>query len=158
VAIERKHQVAVLRAAWNVVSDDPAWCVIKSWRRGRGWIFCNSDSVESYGRACLRHDDGWRDRAEPENVEQLTRYAWAYAQVVQQWRAERTGETDELSVVESANFTNRETLSSPSAISARLRSLMTENDPDAMRAGLAEIADALDAMAGNAVQQEAEAA
>jgi acetaldehyde dehydrogenase (acetylating) len=36
--------------------------------------------------------------------------------------------------------------SSPLMLAAKARALMTQNDPDAVRAGLAEIADALDAL------------
>ena len=34
----------------------------------------------------------------------------------------------------------------PAALAAKSRALMTENDPDAIRAGLAELADALEQM------------
>lgn len=59
----------------------------------------------------------------------------------------------------SCPLTGADTLATlnPSDLAARLRALMTQNDPDAIRAGLAEIADALDSMAGNGVV-EAEAA
>ena len=72
-AIERKHEVAVLRAAWHVIEADPRWCAISLWRRGRGWVFCNTESLASYGRACLRHDARWRGRTEAENEAQLAK-------------------------------------------------------------------------------------
>jgi hypothetical protein len=40
-------------------------------------------------------------------------------------------------------------------IATKARSLMQVNDPDAVRAGLAEIADAIDAISGTAEQAEA---
>lgn len=40
-------------------------------------------------------------------------------------------------------------------LAALVRTLMTENDPDAIRTGLAEIAAALDGMAGNGKVEEA---
>ncbi len=45
--IERKHQVAVLRAARQVIADDRDW---DAWRingMGRGWVFVNRDSARS---------------------------------------------------------------------------------------------------------------
>jgi hypothetical protein len=46
--IERKHQVAVLRAAMKVIKDDPDW---RAWRiagMGRGRVFVNHANGQSY--------------------------------------------------------------------------------------------------------------
>ena len=47
-AIERKHQIAVLRAAWKVIEDDPDWEVRRIQGMGRGYVFLNRASVPSY--------------------------------------------------------------------------------------------------------------
>ena len=45
--IERKHQVAILRAAHKVVAHDPNW---QAWRidgQGSGWVFGNHANLSS---------------------------------------------------------------------------------------------------------------
>src|SRR5690242_2974162 len=46
--IERKHQVAVLRAAHKVVEDDPDWRIWKIVGMGCGYAFVNVCNVQSY--------------------------------------------------------------------------------------------------------------
>jgi hypothetical protein len=47
--IERKHQVSVLRAAWNVISRDSDWGALRSNGRGGGWVVFNRSNLQSYG-------------------------------------------------------------------------------------------------------------
>ena len=46
--IERKHQVAVLRAAQKVVANDPDWTVWLISGMGTGLVFVNQANVQSY--------------------------------------------------------------------------------------------------------------
>lgn len=199
--IERKHQVAVLRAAWNVVARDPNWGAI----RGRnGDVFCNFDNVQSYGLAQLIHDGYWHTKSERWakrhrawwgedsirknlllNRERLIEhhngkhqqdcapggiwYRW-----VEVHRAERDGDGDRAATIRTdiragvmgqmgqllggAGISKRcrgpddgqeTTLNhQPTDLATRLRALMAQNDPDVVRAGLADMAAALDAAGG----------
>ena len=47
-AIQRKHQSAVLRAAWKVIEDDSDWEVLRVQGMGRGYAFLNRASAPSY--------------------------------------------------------------------------------------------------------------
>jgi hypothetical protein len=204
--IERKHQVAVLRAAWAVIEDDPDW---RAWRiagMGRGWVFVNEANVQSFtegetiaggrwsandviyrspGRAkrkpskWLRAGPGFRrilheprihatDRAELLHytpapraavIREVTDHiAWrdgdasvrasiAARRAIEHeaWLAEgkRLADLIRGKSYEATDDVGNETLS-PQAFADRIRALMTQNDPDVVRAGLAEIADALD--------------
>jgi hypothetical protein len=51
VAIKKKHMVAVLRAAQNVLKDDPDWTVYVIMGMGGGYVFCNQASVPSSAMA-----------------------------------------------------------------------------------------------------------
>ena len=51
IPIERKHQVAVLRAAHHVADPDPNWDSIRT--DDNGAVFLNRDSIESYGMGKL---------------------------------------------------------------------------------------------------------
>jgi hypothetical protein len=57
-------------------------------------------------------------------------------------------------VLPKANAAASTTLN-PSALAAQIRALMVQNDPDVLRAGLAEIACQLDGMAASSAGQEA---
>jgi hypothetical protein len=63
-AIERKHQVSVLRAAQKVVAPDPDW---RAWRiegQGRGWVFVNLANVQSYTLGRIIADRSYIYRSE----------------------------------------------------------------------------------------------
>jgi len=45
---QRKHQVAVLRAAQKVVATDPDWTAWRIEGQGRGWVFLNHANMQSY--------------------------------------------------------------------------------------------------------------
>ena len=65
-AIERKHQVSVLRAAQKVIASDPDWEAWRSERHGRQRIFVNRANVESYAQGRLiaeRYRDDYVSRA-----------------------------------------------------------------------------------------------
>jgi hypothetical protein len=57
--VERKHQIAVLRAAWNVIKNDPDWRAERGEGQGCGWIFFNHGNLQSYALARLI-SDSWR--------------------------------------------------------------------------------------------------
>jgi hypothetical protein len=221
VPVERKHQVAVLRAAQAIIEGDPDW---RAWRiegQGRGWVFLNHASMQSYALARLIGDQsnvyrsprrarravGFTDlplmngaRVRPGNdcIVEIVKGGLRFARVwgnydrimfdrdrlrrelgsdrcrermapdgawfrhVQLHCAERDGDValaDALKARQEAeiaawigagkrfaarNDNSKETLT---ALASRARKLMTQNDPDAVRAGLAEIAAQLEAMA-----------
>jgi hypothetical protein len=62
-AIGRKHRVAVLRAARNVVTADPDWTAWRIDGMGRGYVFLNRANLQSYtlGRMIAK---GMVDRSE----------------------------------------------------------------------------------------------
>jgi hypothetical protein len=102
--VERKHRVAVVRAATKVLSRDTNWRCVWATSQGR-LIYYNAASARS----------------------------------VTLGNALRFG-LKVLSVAERADNTLL-------ALAAQARALATENDPDAIRAGLAEIAAALEQLA-----------
>jgi hypothetical protein len=44
-AIERKHEVSVLRAAHKIVAAHPDWMAWRIEGQGRGWVFFNHANV-----------------------------------------------------------------------------------------------------------------
>jgi hypothetical protein len=70
--IERKHQVAVLRAAKQVIEHDPDWTAWQIGKQGNAWVFCNRDSVTS--RACARGIAGHIYRSEKRGARK--KYDW----------------------------------------------------------------------------------
>jgi hypothetical protein len=227
VTIEKKHRVAVLRAAWNVLKHDPNWAARSDWSQGLRDVFYNRDSVASSAmthamngtyrspkRAARAGSDlrwvpvsasnpnirpqrfprppkpvrqraavlAWldsekgsqqRDRerdyvawhrmlrdADAETRAVLIEtdrammklgmsgfVAWLRARVQWAFRAEEW-----LKRYLAATGNGRETRrpiepTEAERLAALARRLITENDPDAIRAGLADIANALDSMA-----------
>jgi hypothetical protein len=47
--IERKHQVSVLRAMWNVIGNDQDWTARRSNGQGGGWVVFNRGNLQGYG-------------------------------------------------------------------------------------------------------------
>jgi hypothetical protein len=210
--IERKHQVSVLRAAWNVLKDDPDWSVWRIMGMGRGWVFFNHASAQSYtlgrkivdnfivyrsekrarrqpgewvwirgsggGRRKIVNDHRgivpdraallasysgcpherwarhiawhieWRDgdaatRAAVDASREADHQAWLTEGVLLADRVMGRGPPDDKRY-QAHDIAGSETLI---ALAGRLRGLLVQNDPDTLRAGLADIADALDAVA-----------
>jgi hypothetical protein len=217
--IERKHQVSVLRAAQKIVAADLNW---EAWRiegQGRGWVFVNRDSVQSYALGRLigdqcniyrsekrarrkvgYYDDFYNqygavpggsvekrghgrriwapcghlnlDRAallkqlESPGRQEMIAPGGAWHRHTMEHRAERDGDTAtaqalkaESDAAHSAaihkrfaarNGAGNETLTKVGGWLGQLaneaRTLQTQNDPDAVRHGLAALADALDRM------------
>jgi hypothetical protein len=54
--LERKHKVAVTRAAKSVCARLPNWQSMRTWYRGRELVFFNHTSVKSYGLARRKSD------------------------------------------------------------------------------------------------------
>jgi hypothetical protein len=194
----------VLRAAWNVIKDDPDW---EAWRiqgMGSGYVFMNCANVESYTLGRLLCDEiriiyrsekrarrrpgewvrvgcGHRqkrpvywerdfvsDRAQllaynPGNWRRIAETHVAHhiayrdadpatrETMAAQWRAEAWSELGKC--FEAADVTGKETVteiippSDLSPIAQRLRTLITQNDPDVVRTELHKIADTLDRLA-----------
>jgi hypothetical protein len=94
-AIARKHQVSVLRAAWNVLKDDPDWTAHRISCQGGNWVFFNRDSAISC--AAARGIGGHTYRSEKRASRK--RYDWfqrdriryrkPYGTRLNQWRAQR---------------------------------------------------------------------
>jgi hypothetical protein len=215
--IERKHQVAVLRAAWKVIDADPDWSAYRTKGQGQGWVFANRANLQSWalGRMIMggvfgsdfiyrsekrtrRASWWWKPTTREDLLEKLkpesdSRYleqiqpGGFWAKEVERHRARRAGDVEradtldcelEYEVAQSwgqlgvdprevgvdmdkvkrfaaRNVIGRETHIEPEPpppadpiadLADKARALITQNDPDAVRAGLAEIADALDAM------------
>jgi hypothetical protein len=170
--IERKHRVAVWRAAHNVLKDDPDWATSPAALDRRRLGIGNRASVPSviarrelYSfkreeriREVLaagppRPDDAVRavrdhvtlrdaDPIERERLlaERKARGQAELAALAREIRSALTG----AKVLSTANGYRSATLT---ALAARVRALMVENDPDAVRSGLAEVAQALDGIA-----------
>ena len=168
-AIERKHEVAVVRAVWNVIGRDPDWRGIRSPDR-RSWAFFNQASLESYAHAHRIIRVGSDSYKVP---------GGRYERHVRMHIAERDGDVQTWAVLEaeeakyqaglpqyfartladakasiyrrSKRFDERARFAPNNiclALAAKARALMTQNDLDAVRAGLAEIADALEVAGG----------
>jgi hypothetical protein len=216
--IERKHQIAVLRAARNVLKADPNWTAKRECGdQGNRWKFYNRDSGESRLRGLrpkskqpVPHEWEWvnfgpgfgrarrkvprepheavsdtrarkrDDRAQDDvawhrlvrDADEVTRKRMleAYRAISSDWkawtawmdarRAWMTRPDVWLKRYQARAVIGQETLKAagrssepiiiPSneamRLAARARALINTNDPDAVRAGLAEIADALDAI------------
>jgi hypothetical protein len=74
-AIERKHQVSVLRAARSVIENDPDWRMHRIGAQGTGWVFSNGDSAMS--SACADQIAGVIYRSEKRAARK--RYDWVRA-------------------------------------------------------------------------------
>jgi hypothetical protein len=206
--IERKHQVAVLRAAQKVVANDPDWTVWLISGMGTGLVFVNQANVQSYTLGLMigsslpdiiyrsekrarrrpgewvRCGPGFRQKRSVEwerqfvpNRAQLLAQAGSSRTAEQRvadhiaWRdggpetraalrakwkanielgrllADRAMGRENGKCYQADDVGDKATLN-PSALAERIRALMVQNDPDAVRAGLADIADQLDDMAG----------
>jgi hypothetical protein len=216
--IERKHQVAALRAAWNVIKRDADWRVWRVEGQGRGFIFFNEGNVKSYtlGREIADSFNVYRspDRARripgkwkrtgpgfrrkvvddhrciiPDRAALLASYSGCpHERWVQHiaWHNEwRDGDAETRAAVEAKREAEQQAwlaegaailgrINGPpladmryqadaeidkathnlAAIADRIRALMVQNDPDAVRSVLAEIADQLDGMAGSSHRRE----
>jgi hypothetical protein len=67
--IERKHQVAVLRAARNVAGPDPDWAWYRADNQGRRAVFFNRANVQSWHLAD-RISDGYTIYRSPKRLRQ----------------------------------------------------------------------------------------
>jgi hypothetical protein len=211
-AIERKHQVSVLRAAHKIMAADPDWRARRRIRNGSGWVFFNASSLQSYALSRLI-DSCFGHYCSPERAAGLRVRRWFYAserritrldlltkleeppnravmaapegtwfRVVQEHRARRDGDhalADRLAVRREYEFNvwlgvfslgarakaeelrkcfpaltgvDNETLNEPACdrtvLAMRVRDLIGQNDPDLVRAELAQIAAVLDGLAG----------
>jgi hypothetical protein len=253
--IERKHRVAVLRAAKNVIASDPDWQEWVAWGQGGNRVYVNCANLQSYTLGCLMCDSDfvyrsparldrieksfgslttplatcddllrlldkpWVHEGMPERLLKVEQHcadrdgdparrerAWAeYVVAIRERTNHEFGVSDaepdensqdntyggkvgdlpedqQVALLERSlniaisvrdalapaadQFLQRHTIDmclrglrelrpqqyptppDPSDLAALARKLITENDPDAIRAGLAEIADALDAMKG----------
>lgn len=126
VTIERKHRVVVLRAAHKIVAADPAWTFERA--------------HDAYGGTPIPTLEFFRHDNPPTWVLRKRERTAKHAEWRRRLPQVRTALNQALSSPQPAA---RTTLS---AIADKARALITQNDPDAVRAGLAEIADALDAM------------
>ena len=128
VTIERKHRVVVLRAAHKIVAADPAWTFERA--------------HDAYGGTPIPTLEFFRHDNPPTWV---LRKRERRGQTRGEWRRRlpqvRTGPGTKRCHRRSLQHGQRLARSLTKA-----RALITQNDPDAVRAGLAEIADALDAM------------
>jgi hypothetical protein len=166
--IERKHRVAVIRAADKVLTGDPDWRSDRSSRRGQTVILYNAASVMSTAMAqVLRHGVyPTRERLHESTRDYLEPDLWALGAQHQEEIAE--GVAEHVAIRDAATpeeagrlraqyaaeldrklafFPGKVTDApgpTPTVLAAKTRALMTENDPEAVRAGLAEIADALE--------------
>lgn len=220
--IERRHQVATLRAARRIIARDPDWTAWRIEGQGRGWVFLNHANVRSYALARLIGDQfniyrserrarravGYDDfplingaRVRPDiGIEKVTKDGLPYARVwgdydhvlvrdrgaltamlasdryrdnlapdgawarqVALHVAERDGDAEVAAALRAAldaekaawldAFAKRfgaaagDRNATLTALAERARGLAVENDPDAVRAGLAALAAALEAMA-----------
>jgi hypothetical protein len=164
-ATERKHRVAVIRAADKMLTGDPDWRSDRSWRRGQTVIHYNAASVMSTAMAhVLKHGvyptrerlhENARDYLEPDRWARGTRHREEVAEEVAEHVAIRDAATPEEAGRLRAQYAaeldrklayfpskeRHDPGSTPTVLAAKTRALMTENDPDAVRADLAEIAD-----------------
>jgi hypothetical protein len=78
--IERKHQVATLRAAHRVVANDPDWTGARAKSRGTHWVFYNRGNLQSYslGRLIAGSFVVYRSQKRSEEAERcLDRWAFS---------------------------------------------------------------------------------
>jgi hypothetical protein len=171
--IERKHRVAVLRAS-DKVRGLPDWRT-QSGRVWGGWklVFFNAASIASTAKADVMRNvwpKRWRDDNPPwdapERLAQAEQHVAEHlvmrdgtdeqrAQLIERQEAEQDLHVAKLQYAAAvARNPIGVLLSSSQAASGNLselaekaRKLITENDPDAIRDGLKEIAAALDAIA-----------
>lgn len=156
--IEHKHQVGVMRAANKVLAGDLDWRSIPSAYDRRMLIFCSMASVPSMimrhrlhglgvSPVCeeeIERDLRWHvtvrdaDPAEAERLkmEQEAASAAQLAELAQGIRA-ALGKPQVLPTAHGY------TSATHTALADKARALMVQNDPNAARAGLREIADAL---------------
>jgi hypothetical protein len=172
----RKHRVAVLRAADKVMSGDSNWRRRHTRNeRGNMLVFFNAASIPSTAKADVMRN-GWNNRwkrnaewDEPDRLAEAERHVAEHTimrdgtdeqrqQMAERKAAERTLRTAKLhlAVAVAKNpmgvllNANRLASGNMKELAEKARALMVENDPDAIRDGLAEIAKALDGMASEA--------
>jgi hypothetical protein len=144
--IERKHRVAVLRAAESVLTVLPDW---RSRRGRRLWVY-NAASVPSTAK--VRATEA--ERAVAEHIIMRDGTPEERQRLIAQREAEHMLETAKLqyaaALVRSLGVlvgASREAPDNLSELAEKARALMRENNLDAIRDGLAEIAAALDGIA-----------
>lgn len=164
----------MLRAAHKIVAADPNWRGRRAESAGRSWVFFNHDSVQGYARMQLltdhftsQYSDGRHEEAlQDARHRELMAQGGTWHRFVEQHRAKRDGETARLAALEAegradlarvmsrlsgrvsvANANARVGSATQTDLAAKARALMVENDPDVIRAGLAEIAAALEGQA-----------
>jgi hypothetical protein len=172
--VERKHRVAVLRAIDKVLPGLPDWR--SRWiqvRRGNMLVFYNAASVPSTAKAAGMGNRWPRNQNapwdEPERLAMAERKVGEHLimrdgsdeqrrQLTDRRAAERELSMAKLSLAIRVRSNPMGVLLNGSRIASgnmkelaeKARALMVENDPDAIRDGLAEIAAALDGMAAEA--------
>jgi len=171
LAISRKHRVAVIRAAGKVLNSDPDWQTARSWRRGQT-IYFNAASVMSAAQAeSLKHwifetresltqnalerlaedDETYRAEVEEEVQNHIAVRDAATPEEAERLKAQIRAKLDcevAFGLVRPPPRRPRPPPRAPAweALAAKARALMTENDPEVIRAGLAELADTLDGL------------
>lgn len=174
--VARKHRVAVLRAMDKVMAGKPDWR--STWSRnvrGNMLVFFNAASVPSTAKAKVKWSDhNWWPHEVPrwDESERLTEAERQVAEhtimrdgtpeererLIQRREAERSLSAAKISLATAVAKNPMGVLLNSSRVASgnmkeladKARALMIENDPDAIREGLAEIAAALDGMAREA--------
>ena len=174
---ERKHRVAVLRAIGKALAAEPDWRGRRAnLARGNVLVFYNAASVPSTAKGdCKRRSLGWPRLNAPEQWDEPDRLAKAERavdehvlmrhgtdeqrhQLAERREAEHQLNTARIQVAAMIARSPMSVLLGQSRMSSReleeladkARNLMVENDPDAVRDGLREIATKLDALATEA--------
>jgi hypothetical protein len=171
--MQRKHRVAVLRAANKVLRGLPDWRVTAANGLGPTSVFFNAASVPSTAKAhFMRHylnRPAWRGRDTWDEPKRLAEAEQAVAkhvvmrdgtdeerrQLTEREEAEHQLRMAKLQYAAAVSRNPVGVLLSGSRIASdniselaeKARKLITENDPDAIREGLKAIATALDAIA-----------
>jgi hypothetical protein len=183
---QRKHRVAVLRAAKHVVQRDPNWSVRWTTSTGREFIWFNQASLASTAMSfVLRNDPNGGTHAAERAVRMILDPAPnlggpLLAAVLHDQALAQRGVAEHLSRCASLDPVNlgkrTEGLSAVRSLgnafgaasiertkylrlhgmltafaaqaAARVRALMVENDPDAIRDGLTELAETLERLGG----------
>jgi hypothetical protein len=185
--VERQHRGAVLRAAKNVIEDDPDWRFTWSWTLGNTLIFYNQASLFGAVMAdvlrweatssrkrvldqidrVLASETEWL-RGRRESCERRVRQHIAVRsadpaereRLIAQRKAEGTKRLAEAAqAIRAAAGRPAQVLSSPNgdlsttltSLALQVRALIAINDPDVVRVGLAEIAEAIEAAADQAL-------